>query len=56
LLLASESLALLPERGSSGSASGTRELVAARTYVLIYRVRKDVVSILRIWHAAQDRP
>jgi plasmid stabilization system protein ParE len=26
-------------------------------YLIVYRVgRADVVTILRVWHAAQDRP
>ncbi len=45
LLLAGESLAVFPRRGRKG-ASGTRELV----------VMDDRVLILRVWHAAQDRP
>lgn len=52
LLLAGESLALFPRRGRPGSVAGTRELVAVRTYVIVYRVEDDLVTIVRIWHAA----
>lgn len=45
LLLAGESLALLPERGSYGRALGTRELVAVRTYILIHHIGENMVSI-----------
>jgi hypothetical protein len=45
-----------PHRGRPGSQAGTRELVAMPPYVIVYRVTdEDVVTILRIWHAAQDR-
>jgi plasmid stabilization system protein ParE len=30
-------------------------MVAVYPYVMIYDVRPDGVTILRIWHAAQDR-
>ena len=54
-LLSGESLAFFPRRGRKG-ASGTRELATVRPYVIVYEVAEDRVLILRIWHAAQDRP
>ncbi len=55
-LLAGDSLEVFPRRGRPGRAAGTRELVAARPYVLVYEVTQDAsVAILRVWHAAQDR-
>jgi plasmid stabilization system protein ParE len=31
--------------------------VAIRPYVIVYRIlAENTVDILRIWHAAQDRP
>ncbi|HEY0205780.1 MAG TPA: type II toxin-antitoxin system RelE/ParE family toxin [Acetobacteraceae bacterium] len=56
LLLAGERFAVFPRRGRPGSVAGTRELVAVRTYVIVYRVEDDLVTTVRIWHAAQDRP
>ncbi|MEO8713439.1 MAG: type II toxin-antitoxin system RelE/ParE family toxin [Acetobacteraceae bacterium] len=57
LLLAGDSLVMFPRRGRPGRRAGTRELVAIRPYIIVYRVvGTDAVTILRIWHAAQDRP
>ncbi len=57
LLLAGDSLAVFPRRGRPGRQPGTRELVAFFPYVIVYRVASaDLVTILRVWHAAQDRP
>lgn len=48
-------LADFPERGRTGRKPGTRELVLVRLpYVAIYRIRHDVVEILRILHGAQN--
>ncbi len=55
LVAACDSLEYLPERGRPGLIAGTRELVAIRPYVIVYRVRADTVEILRVWHGAQDR-
>jgi toxin ParE1/3/4 len=57
LLVAGDSLVTFPRRGRPGSLPGRRELVALLPYVIVYRVlADDTVDILRIWHAAQDRP
>jgi toxin ParE1/3/4 len=57
LLLAGDSLAILPRRGRPGRLAGTRELVVMPPYLIVYRVSgADAVTILRIWNAAQDRP
>ncbi|MDZ5645551.1 type II toxin-antitoxin system RelE/ParE family toxin [Nitrospirillum sp. BR 11828] len=57
LLLAGDSLAIFPNRGRYGRVPGTRELVTIRPYIIVYEVddRKSV-TILRIWHSAQDWP
>ena len=55
LILAGDSLELFPMRGRSGVVPGTRELVAVRPYIIVYRVDDDTVRILRVWHSAQDR-
>jgi toxin ParE1/3/4 len=57
LLVAGDSLVTFPRRGRPDSLPGRRELVALPPYVIVYRVlADDTVDILRIWHAAQDRP
>jgi toxin ParE1/3/4 len=57
LILASRSLVEFPEQGRVGAVPGTRELVTVHPYVLIYEIHPEAnrVSILRLWHAAQDR-
>lgn len=57
LLLAGDSLAIFPRRGRPGRRADTRELVTIGPYVVVYRIAgTQVVTILRVWHAAQDRP
>jgi toxin ParE1/3/4 len=57
LLLAGDSLAVFPRRGRQGRVPGTRELVVAAPYIIVYEVAEpDRVTILRVWHGAQDRP
>jgi toxin ParE1/3/4 len=57
LLLAGDSLAMFPRRGRPGREPGTRELVVMPPYLIVYRVSgAGAVIILRVWHAAQDRP
>lgn len=56
LLLAGDSLTMFPNRGRPGRQAGTRELVVMPPYLIVYRVSgRDMVTILRVWHAAQDR-
>jgi toxin ParE1/3/4 len=46
-----------PRRGRQGRKSGTRELVfEGLPYLAIYRIRADVVEILRVLHGAQKWP
>jgi len=48
---------MFPHRGRRGQQAGTWELVVMPPYLIIYRVSgADVVTILRVWHTAQDRP
>jgi plasmid stabilization system protein ParE len=36
--------------------AGTRELIVMPPYLIVYRVSDaGAVTILRVWHAAQDR-
>ena len=41
--------------GRLGEEPGTRELAIESTFVVPYRVREEVIEIIRIWHGAQDR-
>ena len=44
-------------RGRTGRRAGTRELVfAPLPYIAVYRVKEEVVEILRIYHSAQNWP
>jgi addiction module RelE/StbE family toxin len=46
-----------PHRGRPGRWAGTRELVVVRTpYIVPYRVRGDLVEILRVFHSARRWP
>ena len=55
LLVTGDSLATFPHRGRPGRAEGTRELVAVWPYILVYQTDGAAVTILRLWHGAQDR-
>jgi toxin ParE1/3/4 len=57
ILLAEDLLKENPAIGRPGRVAGTRELVAPDTpYIVPYRVRGDVVEILRVFHAAREWP
>jgi addiction module RelE/StbE family toxin len=56
LIAACDRLQLFPERGRPGEIKGTRELTTVWPYVIVYRVKKDKIDILRIWHGHQARP
>ncbi len=44
-----------PLIGRAGVAADTRELVVHRNYLLSYRVRRNEVHVLQVWHVAQRR-
>jgi toxin ParE1/3/4 len=45
-----------PLLGRPGCEDGTRELLfPPMPYIAIYRIRQDVIEVLRIYHTAQDR-
>ena len=52
-----DDLTALPYKGRPGRAPDTRELSAVPPYVMVYEVDDDaqVIQILRVWHAAQNR-
>ena len=52
---AAESLAEFPDRGRL-RRDGARELVAVHPYVIVYDVTPPRVTILRVWHGAQNHP
>jgi addiction module RelE/StbE family toxin len=57
ILTAVARLADEPAIGRPGRVPGTRELVVGRTrYLVPYRVRGDVVEILRVFHASRRPP
>jgi len=49
-------LVTVPEMGKPGRVDGTRELVAHRSYLLIYAVKDDQVQVLRVLHTARQWP
>lgn len=50
-------LAEQPGMGRPGRVPGTRELVVLKTrYIVPYRVRGDVVEILRVFHTSRRLP
>jgi len=55
-----QSVAILEDQpgiGRSGRVPGTRELVVSKTrYVVPYRVRGEVVEILRVLHTSRRPP
>jgi plasmid stabilization system protein ParE len=52
----SHSLKELPYRGRLGTEEGTREILfPPLPYVAVYRVREQIIEVLRIYHGAQDR-
>jgi toxin ParE1/3/4 len=57
LVDAIRSLKQSPQRGRIGREDGTRELLFPPTpYVAVYRVREQTIEVMRVYHAAQDRP
>lgn len=51
------SLKDFPFRAREGRIEGTRELVfPGLPYIVVYRIKDQVVDVLRIYHGAQDWP
>jgi addiction module RelE/StbE family toxin len=55
IVAACDRLEQFPERGRPGQRRGTRELTIVWPYVIVYRLNREDVEILAIWHGAQDR-
>lgn len=47
---------LNPQLHKLGSVAGTREIVVAPNYILVYRIEGKQLTMLRVLHAAQDTP
>jgi toxin ParE1/3/4 len=57
IVVAIAGLAQFPEIGRPGRRSGTRELVVGRTpYIVAYRMRGEIIEILRVMHGRQRWP
>jgi len=57
VLNAVEVLATQPALGRPGRVPGTRELVVTKTrYLVPYRVRGQVVEVLRVFHTSRRPP
>ncbi len=51
-----EKLREFPEMYKVGRKRGTRELVAHKNYIVVYRVINSQVEVLRVKHSAQQWP
>jgi toxin ParE1/3/4 len=57
VIAAAERLALFPQLGRAGRVPETRELIIAGTQIIVaYRVRKNIVQVLAVIHAARRWP
>jgi toxin ParE1/3/4 len=57
ILTAVELLATQPELGRTGRIPGTRELIVPHTpYIIPYRVQKQSIELLAVFHAAREWP
>jgi addiction module RelE/StbE family toxin len=52
----SDLLEQFPSLGRAGRAIGTRELVAHKNYILVYRVRGDDVQVIEVMHTSRKFP
>lgn len=45
-----------PQLYRAGRVDGTREMVVRRNYIVVYTIEADVVTIVRVLHAARQWP
>ena len=51
---AADQLKNFPALGRAGRVAGTRELIiAGKPYIVIYRVRNNMIEILRVFHTSR---
>ncbi|MDE1146087.1 MAG: type II toxin-antitoxin system RelE/ParE family toxin [Azospirillaceae bacterium] len=55
LAAAGDNLTTFPQRGRPGSKPGTRELTVIYPYIIVYKIEDEQLTILRVWHGAQER-
>ena len=48
-------LAKFPYLGRASEQQDIRELVVHESYLVSYRVRREAIEILQVWHTAQER-
>jgi toxin ParE1/3/4 len=53
LVAACDRLEQFPERGRTGRRRATHELTTVWPYVIVYKITREGVDILAIWHGAQ---
>jgi len=52
-----ERLIQFPAYGRPGDVRGTRQFVVAGVpYIVVYEIEDKMITILRVYHAAQNRP
>ena len=48
-------LASFPFMGRAGAYEDIREFVVHKNYIISYRVRRNVVEIIQVWHIREKR-
>jgi len=57
ILHAAELLSQQPEIGRRGRIASTRELIVSGTpYIIPYRVKNNIIELLRVYHCAMQWP
>lgn len=57
IVASTQRLEIFPESGRTGQIAGTRELIVpGLPYIVIYRIIKNQVQILRVFHTSRNWP